>query len=84
MTHEQAFELVKRILVDEMDFDAADVTLDAKLQDDIGCDHGDIGELYILLEYYGALPDEEEPNDPMPVTVRDVVEYVVKHKGESA
>lgn len=71
------FEKLKQLLVDELQIDAADITLDAKLSTDLGVNSIELADLIMLCEdKFGIeIKDEDIHNF---VTVADVVEYLEK------
>jgi hypothetical protein len=85
MTHEQAFELVKRVLVENFPYDPEDVArceLDYLLSVDMSLRGDERTVLFKALEALGvSFPENVYGNFH---TIRDVVDYVVKHKGANA
>lgn len=73
------FEKVRDIVVETLNCNAADVTLQASLSDDLGADSLDAVELNMALEdaFGQAIPDEELANMK---TVGDIVTYLDSHK----
>ena len=69
------FEKLKELLVDELQIDAADITLDAKLSTDLGVNSIELADLIMLCEdKFGIeIKDEDIHNF---VTVGDVVNYL--------
>jgi len=73
------FDQVRDIVVDTLNCDAEDVTLDASLSEDLNADSLDAVELNMALEeaFDIAIPDE----DLMKMkTIRDIVEYIEDHR----
>ena len=50
MTKEEVFETVKNVVVEELDVDEDQVTLDAKIKDDLEADSLDVFEIMNELE----------------------------------
>lgn len=75
MEKEEIFDKVKEVIVDQLNADEGDVTLEASFIDDLGADSLDIVELVMALEEsFGiSIPDEEAENIK---TVADAVEYI--------
>lgn len=75
MTKEEIFNDVKAIAVDELEVDADKVTMDAKIQDDLGADSLDVFEIMNELEdKYDIELDIDEPV----TTIAEVVDLVAK------
>ncbi len=74
-------EEVRKIIVDQLGVDAAQVTLEARFVDDLGADSLDTVELIMALE---EKFDVEVPDDDAEklVTVGKAVEYIGKKLGE--
>jgi acyl carrier protein len=72
-------EKVKKIIVDQLGVDEAEVTPEAKFIDDLGADSLDTVELVMALEEeFGIeIPDEEAEKI---ATVRDAIAYIQEHK----
>ncbi|MBI2902603.1 MAG: acyl carrier protein [Candidatus Methylomirabilis oxyfera] len=71
-------EKVKKIIVDQLGVDAAEVTAEASFIEDLGADSLDTVELVMALEEeFGIeIPDEEAEKI---ATVKDAVEYIKAH-----
>jgi len=71
-------EKVKKIIVDQLGVDAAEVTPEASFIEDLGADSLDTVELVMALEEeFGIeIPDEEAEKI---VTVKDAVAYIKSH-----
>jgi acyl carrier protein len=74
-------EKVKKIIVDQLGVDEAEVTADAKFIEDLGADSLDTVELVMALEEeFGIeIPDEDAEKI---VTVKDATGYILEHKKE--
>ena len=72
-------EKVKKIIIDQLGVDEAEVTPEAKFIDDLGADSLDTVELVMALEEeFGIeIPDEEAEKI---ATVQDAVSYIQGHK----
>ncbi|TCL39972.1 acyl carrier protein [Anaerospora hongkongensis] len=68
------FEKVREVIVDCLCVDEVDVTMDAKLIEDLGADSLDLAGLFMELE---VVPDEEAEKLK---TVGQVVEYIDKRQ----
>jgi len=75
-------EKVKKIIVDQLGVDEAEVTPEAKFIEDLGADSLDTVELVMALEEeFGIeIPDEDAEKI---VTVKDASSYILEHKKES-
>lgn len=71
-------EKVKKIIVDQLGVDAAEVTPEASFVEDLGADSLDTVELVMALEEeFGIeIPDEEAEKI---VTVKDAIEHIKGH-----
>lgn len=75
MTKEEVFETVKNVVVEELDVDEDQVTLDAKIKDDLEADSLDVFEIMNELEdKFDIELDVEDGAE----TINDVVELVAK------
>jgi acyl carrier protein len=72
-------ERVKKIIVERLNVDPSEVTMEASIKDDLGADSLDVVDLIMELEdeFDMEISDEEAENIS---TVGDVVEYINKHK----
>ena len=79
MTKEEVFETVKNVVVEELDVDEDQVTLDAKIKDDLEADSLDVFEIMNELEdkFDIQLVVEEGIE-----TIGDVVDFVKKQLDE--
>ncbi len=74
-----SFEKVKAILVEELDLDAEDVTLESKIKEDLGADSLDMVDLIMSIE--DAFEIKVAESDAASIkTVGDVVNYIEKQK----
>ncbi|MCL4079564.1 acyl carrier protein [Coriobacteriia bacterium Es71-Z0120] len=73
--NEEIFLKVKDVIVDQLNVNEDEVTLEASFVDDLGADSLDIVELVMALEeQFGiSIPDEEAENIK---TVGDAVDYI--------
>ncbi|MED7634452.1 UNVERIFIED_CONTAM: acyl carrier protein [Limosilactobacillus fermentum] len=79
MTKEEVFETVKNVVVEELDVDKDQVTLDAKIKDDLEADSLDVFEIMNELEdKFDIQLDVEEGIE----TIGDVVDFVKKQLDE--
>ncbi|MFC7442416.1 acyl carrier protein [Laceyella putida] len=71
-------ERVKKIIVERLDVDAAEVTLEASIKEDLGADSLDVVDLIMELEdeFDLEISDDEAAKIS---TVGDIVEYISKH-----
>jgi acyl carrier protein len=72
-------EKVKKIIIDQLGVDEAEVTPEAKFIDDLGADSLDTVELVMALEEeFGVeIPDEDAEKI---ATVQDAITYIREHK----
>ncbi len=72
---------VKKIIIDQLGVDEAEVTAEAKFIDDLGADSLDTVELVMALEEeFGIeIPDEDAEKI---ATVQDAITYIKEHKKE--
>lgn len=79
MTKEEVFETVKNVVVEELEVDEDQVTLDAKIKDDLEADSLDVFEIMNELEdKFDIQLDVEEGIE----TIGDVVDFVKKQLDE--
>lgn len=69
------FEKVRDIIVEQLDADENDVTMDASIIDDLGADSLDVVDLVMSIEeeFDVEIPDEEVENIK---TVGDIVKFI--------
>jgi len=74
------FEEIKRIVVDKLQVDEKQVTMEASFIEDLGADSLDTVELVMdLEEHFGIeIPDEDAEKLK---SVKDAVDYISKKKG---
>ncbi|RCK80723.1 MAG: Acyl carrier protein [Candidatus Ozemobacter sibiricus] len=74
------FEEIKRIVVDKLQVDEKQVTMEASFIEDLGADSLDTVELVMdLEEHFGIeIPDEDAEKLK---TVKDAVDYITQKKG---
>jgi acyl carrier protein len=71
------FEKLKAILVDELQIDEEDITLDAELSGDLGINSIELADLVMLCEDTFKIEIKDEDIGSL-TTVGDVVEYLEK------
>ena len=69
------FEKVKAILMDELQIDEADITLEAELSGDLGINSIELADLVMICEDKFDIEISDE-NIGQFVTIRDVVNYL--------
>jgi acyl carrier protein len=69
------FEKLKELLVDELQIDEADITLDAELSGDLGINSIELADLVLLCEEKFDIEIDDENLHKL-VTVGDVVTYL--------
>ncbi|MDD2999195.1 MAG: acyl carrier protein [Erysipelotrichia bacterium] len=74
------FEEIKRIVVDKLQVDEKQVTLEASFIDDLGADSLDTVELVMDLEEHFAIEIPDEDAEKLR-TVKDAVDYITAKKG---
>ena len=76
------YERVKKIIVEQLGVDEAEVTQEASFTDDLGADSLDNVELVMALEqeFNLEIPDEDAEKI---VTVGNAVQYIQEHAEES-
>ena len=69
------FDKIKSIIVDQLDADENEVTMEANIQDDLGADSLDVVDLVMSIEkkFEIEIPDEDVENIK---TVGDIVKYI--------
>ncbi len=73
------FERVKKLIAEELDVNEEEVTLEAKLDDDLGADSLDAVELIMAIEdeFDIEINDEEAQKFK---TVKQIVDYIESHQ----
>ena len=73
------FDRVKAILSEQLDVDAADITMESLIADDLGADSIDVVDLIMSLEdeFDMEIPDEQVENIR---TVGDLVHFVEENQ----
>ncbi|MDD9147093.1 MULTISPECIES: acyl carrier protein [unclassified Sporolactobacillus] len=79
MAEDDVLERVKKIVVDRLDVDEADVKPEASFKEDLDADSLDIVELVMELEDEFNLEISDEDAEKIQ-TVGDVVTYIQSHK----
>ena len=72
-------EKVKEILVEELDVEEENITLESKIKDDLGADSLDLFELISKIEDELDVTIEEEDYSKL-VTVQNIVDYIESKK----
>ena len=72
------FDKIKSIIVDQLDADENEVTMEANIQDDLGADSLDVVDLITTIEdeFDISIPDEAVEEIK---TVGDIVNYIEKN-----
>ena len=70
-------EKVKEILVEELDVEEDEITLESKIKDDLGADSLDLFELISKIEDELDVTIEEDDYGKL-VTVKDIVDYITE------
>jgi len=78
MDHDELFEKVKAVIVDQLGVEEDDVIEDAAFVDDLGADSLDIVELVMALEeeFGVSIPDEQAEKIK---TVGDAVDFITEN-----
>lgn len=76
---EEIFQTVKDIIVDSLSCDEEDVTLEARLAEDLNADSLDAVELMMAIEDAFGIEVPDEAAQDMK-TVKSIVAYVDEHK----
>ncbi len=82
MSEESIFERVRAIIVEQLDVDPEEVTLEARFKDDLDADSLDLVELIMAFEeaFGGEISDEEAQKLE---TVGDVVRFLETQTAQS-
>lgn len=75
------FDKIKEMIVDQLDVEADEVTMDANIQDDLGADSLDIVDLVMAVEDEFEVKIEDEVVESMK-TVGDIVKFIDAEKAE--
>jgi acyl carrier protein len=69
------FEKLKEVVIDQLDVEESEVTLEAKFIDDLGADSLDLFELVMAIEDESGVEIKNE-DLPSVITVQDALNYV--------
>lgn len=72
------FEKLKNLLVDELQIDADDITMESELANDLGINSIELADLVMLCEDKFGIEIEDEDIHQF-ITVADVVKYLEAH-----
>ncbi|MBA4494734.1 acyl carrier protein [Paenactinomyces guangxiensis] len=72
-------ERVRKIVVDRLNVDPSEVTMEAGIKEDLGADSLDVVDLIMELEDEFEMSIEDEDAEKI-TTIGDVVEYINKSK----
>ena len=79
----RVFERIKKIVVDQLGVDEAEVTPSSSFVDDLGADSLDLVELIMALEEEFSKPDKkmEIPDEDAEkiATIQDAIDYIKDH-----
>lgn len=75
------FDKIKEMIVDQLDVEADEVTMDANIQDDLGADSLDIVDLVMAVEDEFEVKIEDDVVEGMK-TVGDIVKFIDAEKAE--
>ena len=75
------FDKIKEMIVDQLDVEAEEVTMDASIQDDLGEDSLDIVDLVMAVEDEFEVKIEDDVVEGMK-TVGDIVKFIDAEKAE--
>ncbi len=75
------FDKIKEMIVDQLDVEADEVTMDANIQDDLGADSLDIVDLVMAVEDEFEVKIEDDVVEGMK-TVGDIVKFIDADKEE--
>lgn len=75
------FDKIKEMIVEQLDVEADEVTMDANIQEDLGADSLDIVDLVMAVEDEFEIKIEDEAVEGMK-TVGDIVNFINKEKAE--
>jgi acyl carrier protein len=75
------FDKIKEMIVDQLDVEADEVTLDANIQEDLGADSLDVVDLVMAIEDEFEVKIEDDVVEGMK-TVGDIVKFLDGEKAE--
>ena len=79
MSEKEIFQKLKTIVVDQLEVDEENVTMEATFVDDLAADSLDIVELIMNIEEEFDLEIPDNDTEKI-VTIGDVVKYIEEHK----
>lgn len=81
MKREEIFAKIQSLVVDQLQVDASEVSLESTIQEDLGADSIEVVELIMILEQEFDLPEIPDSDAEKMSTIGDVVDYIVRVKG---
>ncbi|MGA8943552.1 MAG: acyl carrier protein [Thermoactinomyces sp.] len=75
----ETLERVKKIIVESLNVDPSEVTMEANIKEDLGADSLDVVDLIMELEDEFDMEISDEEAEKI-TTVGDVIEYIEKNK----
>ncbi len=81
MTRDEVFAKIKDLIVDQLQLEPSEVSLESTIQEDLGADSIEVVELIMLMEQEFDLPEIPDSDAEKLGTVGDVVDYIVRVKG---
>lgn len=81
MTRDDVFAKIQNLVVDQLQLEPGEVSMEATIQEDLGADSIEVVELIMLLEQEFDLPEIPDSEAEKMNTVGDVVDYIVRVKG---
>jgi acyl carrier protein len=75
MNRQEIFEKVKRILIEKLSVNEADIKEDSSLVDDLGVDSLDLVELLMKFEEEFKVEISEEESQKI-LTIKDIVDFI--------
>lgn len=80
MTRDEVFAKIKDLIVDQLQLEPSEVSLESTIQEDLGADSIEVVELIMLMEQEFDLPEIPDSDAEKLGTVGDVVDYIVRVK----
>jgi len=81
LTRDEVFAKIKDLIVDQLQLEPSEVSLESTIQEDLGADSIEVVELIMLMEQEFDLPEIPDSDAEKLGTVGDVVDYIVRVKG---
>ncbi len=81
MTRDEIFAKIQGLVVDQLQVEPGEVTMQATIQEDLGADSIEVVELIMIMEQEFDLPEIPDSEAEKMSTIGHVVDYILNVKG---